>query len=261
VTVPDSKTTSPASTILNLDHRPLYIRAQEVLRERLEDGTYQPGSQLPPEPDLARQLGISRSTLREAMRTFEERGRITRRRGIGTFVSQSPPLIIDSGLETLESIDSLVRRRGITIDTMDLGIETQPAGQEVAHLLQVDQGSPVTVVTRTKAAANRPVAHMIDVLPDTVVTPQAMREGFRGSVLDYLLERSDLDVSHARANIIPLCADKDLSSRLSLEPGAVLLLLEETSYSAAGQVVCCSRNYFVPEFFKFHLVRRVDLRP
>jgi GntR family transcriptional regulator len=249
------------STKLKLDHRPLYIRAVEVLRELLANGTYPPGSQLPPEPDLAQQLGISRSTLREAMRTFEERGRITRRRGIGTFVSQPPSLVIDSGLETLESIDSLIRRRGITIDTRDLGIESQPASQEVAHLLQVDQGSPVTVVTRTKVTTNRPVAHMIDVLPDTVVTPQAMREGFRGSVLDYLLERSDLDVSHARADIIPLCADKHLSSRLSLDPAAVLLLLEETSYSAAGQVVCYSRNYFVPEFFKFHLVRRVDTRP
>ncbi len=261
MTLPDSETASPASTKLKLDHRPLYIRAVEVLRELLENGTYPPGSQLPPEPDLAQQLGISRSTLREAMRTFEERGRITRRRGIGTFVSQPPPLVIDSGLETLESIDSLVRRRGITIDTRDLRIESQPASQEVAHLLQVDQGSPVTVVTRTKVAASQPVAHMVDALPDTIVTPQAMREGFRGSVLDYLLERSDLDVSHARANIIPLSADKDLSARLSLEPGAVLLLLEETSYSAAGQVVCCSRNYFVPEFFKFHLVRRVDTRP
>ena len=78
------------STKLKLDHRPLYIRAVEVLRELLENGTYPPGSQLPPEPDLAQQLGISRSTLREAMRTFEERGRITRRRGIGTFVSQPP---------------------------------------------------------------------------------------------------------------------------------------------------------------------------
>jgi DNA-binding GntR family transcriptional regulator len=37
----------------------------------------------------------------------------------------------------------------------------------------------------------------------------------------------------------------------------VLLLLEETLYAANGQIIDFSRNYFVPEFFKFHVVRRV----
>jgi GntR family transcriptional regulator len=85
-----------------------------------------------------------------------------------------------------------------------------------------------------------------------------MRAGFQGSVLDYLLARGDLALAHARADILPVLPDENLLARLDLEPGAVLLLLEETLYTVGGEIIGFSRNYFVPEFFKFHVVRRVS---
>ena len=127
---------SSTGTGPKLDNRPLYIRAEEALTALLESGPYQPGDQLPPEPDLAGQLGISRSTLREVMRTFEERALITRRQGVGTFINHPSPLIIESGLETLESVDTLVRRRGMTIQTRDLQIQEQLASGDLALSLQ-----------------------------------------------------------------------------------------------------------------------------
>jgi GntR family transcriptional regulator len=250
------ETEPPSGTKLRLDSRPLYIRAEEALLALLENGAYQPGHQLPPEPELAQQLGISRSTLREAMRTFEERGLIIRRQGVGTFVTRSSPLVIDSGLEALESVDSLVHRRGLSIQTKDLDIQEALASRDLARRLGVTERTLLTVVTRTKVAAGQPVAYMMDALPASVVSVEDMRAGFHGSVLDYLLTRDDL--AHARADILPVRADKHQSARLDLKPGTVLLLLEETLYTLAGEVIGFSRNYFVPEFFKFHVVRRVQ---
>lgn len=253
-----SQTDPPTGNKLRLDARPLYVRAEEALFALLESGIYQPGDQLPPEPELAQQLGISRSTLREAMRTFEERDLITRRQGVGTFVNQPPPLLIESGLETLESVDTLVRRRGMSIQTKDLQIEEKAAPPDLAASLELDTGTPLTVVTRSKVAAGRPVAYMLDALPASVVSVQDMRAGFQGSVLDYLLTREDLALTHVRADILPVRADQHHADRLNLEPGTVLLLLEETLYTTAGEIIGFSRNYFVPEFFKFHVVRRVQ---
>src|SRR5512143_3600172 len=64
------------------------------------------GERLPSEPLLARQLGVSRATLREAMRAFEGQGLIRRKQGVGTFVVGHTQ-IIDSGLEVLESLETL----------------------------------------------------------------------------------------------------------------------------------------------------------
>ncbi|HSK89114.1 MAG TPA: GntR family transcriptional regulator, partial [Anaerolineales bacterium] len=80
------------------------------------------GSRLVSEPELAKQLGVSRATLREAMRTFETQGLIRRRQGAGTFVVGQVP-IMDAGLEVLESIDTMARRLNLAVTVSDLEIE------------------------------------------------------------------------------------------------------------------------------------------
>ncbi len=80
-----------------------------------------PGERLLSEPELARQLGVSRATLREAMRTFEGQGLIRRRQGVGTFVVDHPN-VIDTGLEVLESIETLASRMSLDVSMGDLRV-------------------------------------------------------------------------------------------------------------------------------------------
>ena len=84
-----------------------YIQAEDALSHLLETGGYRPGDQLPPEPELARQLGVSRATLREALRSYEQQGIISRRQGVGTFLNPRH-LYVESGLEVLVSIEDLL---------------------------------------------------------------------------------------------------------------------------------------------------------
>src|SRR3990172_1447965 len=86
------------------------------------------GQRLPSEPELAKQLGVSRATLREAMRTFETQGLIRRRQGSGTFVV-GKVAVLDSGLEILESIDTMAKRMGLEVSISDLQIEELFADQ------------------------------------------------------------------------------------------------------------------------------------
>jgi len=81
-----------------------YQTLQTELSDLIENAPR--GTKLPSEPELAEQLGVSRATLREAMRTFESQGLLRRRQGLGTFVV-GPPKVIESGLEVLESIETM----------------------------------------------------------------------------------------------------------------------------------------------------------
>ena len=85
-----------------------------------------PGERLPSEPALARDLGVSRATLREAMRTFETQGLIRRRQGSGTYVSH-PSGVIDSGLEVLESIESMAERIHLAVRLGELKVDRRAA--------------------------------------------------------------------------------------------------------------------------------------
>ncbi len=240
---------------LKYDSRPLYLQAEEALGRLIQDGTYRVGDRLPPEPELAQRLGISRATLREALRALEDKGLITRRRGLGTFITAPTPLI-DSGLEQLESLDSLARRMGLVCTTEDLEIREEPAPPEIASRLGIAPGETIITVGRTKVTNGIIAAYMYDVLPAWVTDVATLRASFKGSVLDYLLERQ-VPLAFAWTNIIATRADSRIAAKLRIKPSAVLLLLEEVSYTQDNQIVGYSQNYFLPSVFKFHLIRRI----
>ena len=151
-------------------------------------GSASPGSRLVSEPKLAKQLGVSRATLSEAMRTFETQGLIRRRQGAGTFVVGKVP-VIDAGLEVLESLDTMARRMNLVITVSDLNLEQVDADENLAIELNVPVGTCLTRVARVMRADTRPVAYLIDVLSEDVLKLQDLPQGFNGSVLDFLLER------------------------------------------------------------------------
>src|SRR3989304_2360915 len=99
---------------------PLSQRTAEALASILASAP--PGSYLPSEPSLSRELGVSRATLREAMRAFEERGMIVRRQGVGALVARQLP-VLDPGLEVLESIETLGSRIGLKVEMGDLPVD------------------------------------------------------------------------------------------------------------------------------------------
>jgi GntR family transcriptional regulator len=236
------------------DPRPLYLQVEEALIDLLADS--EPGAQLPPEPELAQRLGVSRSTLREALRALKDKGLIAGKRGVGTFVQSRLPLI-PSGLETLESVDVIARRMGLDIRTALVTIEEQPASQDLQKRLGLSAGDAVSCVRRVKLAGDQPVAYIEDMIPAAVASAAALQAGFQDSVLDFLRERGDPSPDHARADIVPIAAEGELAVKLAQRPGTAILLLKETLFSAEGTPIGYSRNYFVPGFFDFHVIRRI----
>ena len=106
---------------LRADQRPLYAQASEALRTLVQCGEYAPGDRLPSEIELSQRLGISRPTLREALRHLEQEGSIVRRHGVGTFVAERMP-VIEAGLEVLESIEQLASRCGLRVQMGEIVI-------------------------------------------------------------------------------------------------------------------------------------------
>jgi GntR family transcriptional regulator len=215
-----------------------------------------PGERLPSEPALAHELGVSRATLREAMRTFETQGIIRRRQGSGTYVNQ-PPQVLETGLEVLESIESIAERSGLSVEMGELNVQFRKAKEEECKGLELEPCKKVVQVSRVIFAENRAVAYLIDILPSDILDPEELRNGFNGSILDLLLQRGqpDLYVSRTEINAVP--ATSLVARALGIQRGDVLLCFIADLYSTAGQIVDRSYSYFLPGYFRFHVVRRV----
>jgi GntR family transcriptional regulator len=214
-----------------------------------------PGSRLPSEPDLAADLGVSRATLREAMRTFETQGLIRRRQGAGTFVVGKPP-VMEGGLEMLESMLTLARRTHLDVGPGPVSVEKISADADCASALELPPGTRLLRIARTMRADLRPVAYLVDTLPEDVLRPEELTSKFTGSVLDYLLQRGD-PLTFSRTEITASNASAEVAKMLEIQRGDVLLQFSAKLFTASGKVVDYSHSYFVPGYFKFHIVRKV----
>jgi GntR family transcriptional regulator len=215
------------------------------------------GERLPAEPELAKKLGVSRATLREAMRTFEGQGLVRRKQGVGTFVVGQTK-VIDSGLEVLESIETLATRIGLQVSMGDMKVTSVHASVEEGEALNVPEGTELVKVSRVIDAEKHPVAYLIDVLPNHVLPEEDLKVGFTGSVLDLLLKRGSPRFSKSFTDIQAVSATPEIAKMLEVQRGDVLLMFTARLYNENGEVVDYSSSYFLPGYFRFHVVRRVE---
>ncbi len=213
------------------------------------------GERLPSEPELARRFGVSRATLREAMRAFEIQGLIHRRQGSGTFVASRPP-VLEAGLEVLESLEKTARRFGLQIQMRNLEIERIPADETTRQMLDLPANAEVTRVRRVIWIADHPVAYLVDTLPSDVLRPEDFPETFGGSVLDFLLERGE-QLAVSKALISATLADAEIARVLRIQRHDVLLLFTSQLFRQDGRVIDYSISAFIPGYFHFHILRRI----
>jgi GntR family transcriptional regulator len=216
-----------------------------------------PGDRLPPEPDLAKQLGVSRAMLREVVTGLVERGLLIRRQGIGTFVANQTPFF-DFGLEVLESLDRLASRTGMETEVRELDIQSRLVFPKEKRLLNTDSGSlTVLEVSRVIAINGKSIAYLIDIVPGIFLTQEEVKSSIHGSVYDLLAQKKDIPLSYSRTDIMAVKADEKLGKRLDVAKGTALILLTAQLFTANEQIVDYSYSYFVPGQFKFHVMRRL----
>ena len=214
------------------------------------------GDRLPSEPRLAEDLGVSRASLRETMRTFETRGLLQRKQGVGTFVIH-PDTVFDSGLDKLVSLESLADQIGLEVSMGDLEVRRQVLDYELSEYLGLPENEEILKVSRVILAENRPVAFLEDNLPVDIISEQEVKQHFTGSVLDLLINRDDIPLASSRCDISAIGATAEIARSLEIQRHDPLLVFSSLLYSSRGRIIDSSFSYFIPGYFHFHIVRRV----
>ena len=125
--------------------RPLYLQVRDTLAARIATGTWKPGSLIPNEQDLARELGVSAGTMRKALDLLEAEQVVTRRQGRGTYVN-------DPASDELAARFSNFRDAGgkrIVGVAKTLEIVEEPATELERERLQLSTGDTVYRMHRT----------------------------------------------------------------------------------------------------------------
>ena len=240
---------------LKTDRRPLYSQVAELLRG-LISSTFQPGDQLPSEPSLCDQLGVSRTTLRVALGFLEQEGAVVRRHGIGTFVSHTWRGNLRGGLQFLQSLESLANEAGLGIELFDKMVGTTAATVEEAEILQLQDGQTINWIESVWAVRGKPAASLRTLVPERVLSLDMLRET-RGSVLVTLNNSPDTTPAFTQSQVFAVSAGDALAKTLQVKSDQALLLLVEAYYTREEAPVALSYNHFLTELFSFYIGRIV----
>jgi GntR family transcriptional regulator len=234
----------------------LWSSVREALAQRIAAGEMPPGYQLPPEPELATGFGVSRATLREALRSLEEDGFLTRTRGAGTFVTHRPRL--RNNLDVNFGVTDAIRGAGMEPGSEANQVIERPASSEDARRLAISPGAPIVAVERVRTADRRPVVYSQDIMPSAVVGDRSvLLERLSGrSIYEYLERDRGIIVHHGVASFRPVKADRSVAGRLRVIKGALLLYIRQVDYDDQGRPVLLSEEFHLADAFEFTVVRR-----
>jgi GntR family transcriptional regulator len=237
------------------DRRTLADRTALAIRDAIEQGSYPPGSQLPPENDFAEMLDVSRTTLREALRKLEEQGLIFRRRGKGTFVAKQS---IEKDLSKNFGITEMIALAGFEPGTAEAGIRVERATPDLAGELQIPQGEEVLVLERVRTADMQPVVWTVDTVPTRLFGSRDPKDVLEelGSLYEYLEHELGLRLLHGRASLRPAAANSEVAEKLNIEEGTPIMLITQTDYNEDDRPVSHSIEYHLADKFVFVVQRK-----
>lgn len=235
-------------------------RTEEVRRRLMEDllhGTIPPGGKLPNEDQLAERFGVSRATVREAIRGLLEAGYLTRRHGHGTFVSRAP--LSAHALDTTVSYTALIREAGHEPGERVLHKEIREATDEEAERLMLPPDSDVVCVERVRLADGRPVILSLDRIPAALIGDMGL--GRLDASLYVLLDWAGAPVRSATARLQPVVATARLARLLEAERGTPLMHIDQVDFDGGGRPVMLSAEWHLADAFELLVNRKPAVPP
>lgn len=211
---------------------PLYHQLKCTLIAAIESGEWQAGQRLPNEGKLAETFGISKVTVRQALRDLSEVGYVRREQGRGTFVSRPK---FGKGPRELTSFSEEMRRYHLTASSRILERFETGATERVAEALQIPAGEQIFVLKRLRLADAEPMAIQTAYIPQKLVPGLAEADLENASLYELLQNRHGLQPASARETYSAVPVDPATSELLRVPPGSPVLAVERVTFLTTGK--------------------------
>ncbi|NLA82768.1 MAG: GntR family transcriptional regulator, partial [Clostridiaceae bacterium] len=211
---------------------------------------------LPPEIELANDLGISRTQLRDGLAILEQNGFITRRRGVGAVINRHIVNIntrIDLELEFLD----MVEQAGYVPGVKTLGNRIITGNKDIAEKLGVSPASMILAIEKVITADDKPAIFCIDHIAFEKIRRFDYSDEELSLPIFYFIENyCQTQIYMDITEIIPVNADEQLGELFNIPVGQALLYLDEIAYNDRNEIILYSKEYYVNGILNHYVLRK-----
>jgi GntR family transcriptional regulator len=210
---------------------PLYARVKAIVLARITGGDWPPGTALPAEMELARELGVSQGTVRKALDTLTAEQVVVRRQGSGTYVAEHTPA------HMLFRFFNIYDEAGAQVlpDSQPARVATGEASAAERRRLELAECARVIRISRIRTRAGRAFMDDRIVLPEALFPGLAREPEVPNTLYDLFQKRYRIHVARTEEQVTAVAATVRLAERLGVAPGSPLLAIDRVTYDLSGR--------------------------
>ena len=229
-------------------------QVEELLRGRIRDGVYAPGSRIPSESELSDEFGVSRATVRTVLAKLAVNGLILRKQGDGTYVNLRVREL-GAHLGNLWEFARIIETNGYQSSIKSLEIEKIAANEKEAIALAIEPGDGLLSMTRLFYADERPVILANNVIPMNFLHEPINEINGNLNIRDILKLYCHQNIAFAITDIRSMSVDEAVHNMLDKEVGDTVLALQVTLYSKQNVPLTLGANYFDDKVLRLSLAQ------
>lgn len=239
-------------TLKNESMQPLYTQIKEILKQRILEGDYVTHERLPSESELMKVFGVSRITVRQALRDLHSDGLVFSVQGKGTFVSR-PKAVQD--IQRLQGFGEAMTPQGYDTSTRVISVREVRAPSEVAEALGINRVSNVIEITRVRYLNREPISIDNSFFP-VAVGQKLLGRDLTQDIFPMLENVFAIHLDHADLKIEAIAATESLAQNLNVDVDSPVLRIQRLVYSQNGEPVDFEYLSYRGDAFQYQL--RVD---
>lgn len=239
----------------NIDHSsklPLHFQVEELLRKIIEQPNYKSGEFLPPEVELAKQLGVSRNTIRQATNKLEYEGLIIRKKGYGTKVVEKT---LTTQLASWHSFTQEMNDKGIAFTNFLIDAEWVECDEKIALFFNIPKNTKVVKLVRLRGDKNGPFVYFESYFHPRIGI--STNENFDMPLYELLESQFNISVSVSREKIKARLATEITAKCLKIKTGEPIMIRERFVSGPGDKPVEYNIGFYIAEKFTYSIeIRR-----
>ena len=225
---------------------PMYIKIHNQIKREIEKHNYKVGSKIPAERQLAQKFGVSRMTLRQAIKTLEDEGILEQRVGSGTYVANQK---VQEKMSGIMSFTDITHANGQTPSSKLISYRFGKPSLSEMERLNLDDTQEVLRMERIRYADDVPICYEVVSIPHSVILN--MSKADISSHLYQTLEKNGYKIGRVTEYISAAVANENAARLLDAKKGEALITRLQVTELSNGVPFEYTRASYVADRFEF----------